>query len=301
MKKVIITGGNGFIGRALVQKLLLAGYQTEIITKQNQKSDLPVKTHPIGLGDKEKIKEILNTDVVVIHLAWSTVPVTSAIDSKNDVISNLPDSLNIIEACVENGVSNLLFFSSGGTVYGNPQKLPIDERHPTNPLSPYGIDKLMVEKYILMYSSRFSLPFTILRVSNAYGFNYRLTKPQGVIGHWVNNLKKGETLELVGEGNTIRDFIHVDDICNATMLLLEKPSFEIYNLGSQIGFSLKELFMMLEECLGRKLKTSRLSERSFDVSSNVLSIDKIKQHTGWEPLKQLRQEIVKILNKENVV
>ncbi len=301
MSKVIVTGGGGFIGRAVIKKLLSNGYEVEALVRYGDAVNLPVKVHPIGLHNKDRVKKILHSDDIVIHLAWSSVPVTSAVNSKNDVISNLPHSLNLIEACVEKKVSNLLFFSSGGTVYGNPRKLPIDETHPTDPVSPYGIDKLMVEKYILMYSHRFGLPFTILRVSNAYGPRYRLNTPQGVIGHWINQLKEGGAIELVGNGDITRDFIHIEDICNATLFLLEKPTNEVYNLGSQKGVSLNQLFEILETSIRRKLKIRRLPERSFDVRSNILNIEKIRKDFGWEPVKSLEKEIEKILISEDAL
>src|SRR5262249_18386186 len=149
------------------------------------------------------------------------VPGSSMKDSAYDIASNVVASARWLSRLSETNIKRLIYFSSGGTVYGVPQTDPIDENHPTDPISSYGITKLAIEKYVSMYCGMFGVSYTIVRPSNVYGEGQRLNIGQGVIGVMADRTLRGEALEVWGTGENLRDYLHVDDLVHATMLLLD--------------------------------------------------------------------------------
>lgn len=297
MPRVIVTGASGFIGRHIVKKIKDTGYEVIGITKTSSKNKLDIdKVYKIGLSDQEELNNVLQTNDIVLHLAWSSVPSSSESNSEEDVISNIPASLNFIEACTRNKVSHFIFLSSGGTIYGNAEYLPIDEKHPTKPISPYGIDKLMVEKYLHMYSHRFGLPFTILRPSNVYGPNYRLDKGQGVVGYWLESIYKNEPIDIIKGGDIIRDYLHVDDLAELIRIVIAQPiGNQIFNVGTSVGTSLFELLEIIQNLTNREIKLSEVPKRKFDVDTNILSFDKLKKQLNWQPKVDLVEGIKRLV------
>lgn len=301
MSRVIVTGVGGFIGHHVVKKLKDTGYEVIGITKISSKNEPDVdNVHKIGLSSQEQLNGIIKENDIVIHLAWSTVPASSESDSEKDVITNIPASLNLIEACARKKASHFIFLSSGGTVYGNAEYLPIDEIHPTRPISPYGIDKLMVEKYLHMFSHRFGLPYTILRPSNVYGPNYRLDKGQGVIGYWLESIKKNKPLAIIKGGDIVRDYLHIDDLTELlAKLVAQPPDNQIFNVGTSIGTSLLELLEIIQNIKTNEIRLTEVPKRKFDVNTNILSFGKLKKQLNWQPKVDLVEGIEDLFSKSS--
>ncbi|MEP4533556.1 MAG: NAD-dependent epimerase/dehydratase family protein [Cyclobacteriaceae bacterium] len=282
---VVIVGGAGFIGRHLVAMLGSKGYDLKIIVKVG--TDLEhisndYSYYPVGLDSRDELSQIIDKGDTIVQLAWNTVPSLNSRGLGYDISENIPDNLSLLEVAREKEVANFIFISSGGTVYGEPQYLPIDEDHPTNPISAYGLSKLMVEKFVQMYGTLHGLKYTILRVSNAYGDHYRVDKPQGVIGHWVESLKRTNSIMLIGEGSNLRDYVHVIDVCEAIEAVIRcEANNGIYNVSTEKGVSLDQILEFLNSFVQNEIKVLRKPSRQYDVSENVLQSQKIADAYGW--------------------
>lgn len=288
MKRCCVIGGAGFVG-SHVTRLLEGKRQIIVLDKSPEpllKSKMEVKYISGDYGDRELLKEILKDTDEVIHLAYSSVPKTSFDDPIHDITNNLPASVTLFDIASEVGVDKLIVISSGGTVYGKTDKIPICESHPTNPISPYGITKLAVEKYAMMYGALKSLPVVCVRPGNAFGQGQRPFIEQGFIATAIGCILQKQEVTIFGEKGTIRDYIHVSDIASGIISVLERGKINsCYNIGSGVGRSNMDILAMLEplaKSAGLEVRVKFLPSRSFDVPANVLDSSKLREDTGWQ-------------------
>jgi UDP-glucose 4-epimerase len=238
-------------------------------------------------GNRAVLKDILSGVAEVVDLAYATVPQTSFADPFFDMLSNLPASLGLLQEAVAAGVRKVVLVSSGGTVYGVANSLPIGEDHPTNPISPYGITKLTTEKYAWMFQVVSDLPVVVVRPSNAYGEEQRAFSGQGFIATAMHSIIRGQEVAIFGSEGTIRDYIHVSDVASGIVAALDygKPG-SIYNIGSGEGRSNLDVLRDIEPLAkqaGYLLRITNLPHRRFDVPANVLDIRKLHAASGWWP------------------
>jgi UDP-glucose 4-epimerase len=300
MNHCCIIGGAGFIGSRVVELLVSAGWRVTVVGR----SAAPRKPLSHGVvylagdyGDKAFLVGALVGASHVIDLAYATVPQTSFDDPVRDILGNLPPSVRLFEAAVEAGVRKIAVISSGGTVYGHARYLPIGEDHPTNPISPYGITKLAIEKYGLMYHAVRALPVVIIRPGNAYGPGQAPYAGQGFVATAMASVLQGKSITLYGEHGTIRDYVHVADVARGIVAALEKgvPG-TCYNIGSGIGRSNRDIIdaiVPLAKPMALEVKVQSLPERRFDVPANVLDSSRLLRDTGWRaeiPLAQGLEE-----------
>ncbi|MCM3869114.1 MAG: NAD-dependent epimerase/dehydratase family protein [Pyrinomonadaceae bacterium] len=232
----------------------------------------------------EVLPAIADADIL-IHLVHTTRPGSSMEDPAFDISSNVVASAKWLMLLPKTKARRILFVSSGGTVYGIPQVMPIDENHPTDPVCSYGISKLAIEKYISMYASMFGVEFCLLRPSNVYGEGQRLNVGQGVIGVMADRALRGEPLEIWGAEDNLRDYLHIDDMVSATMSLVDYSGpRRIFNVSSGEGHSVTEIVAMLTRALGFSPQIVRKPDRGFDVPSNVLDSTRLTEETGWRPI-----------------
>ena len=288
MKRCCVIGGAGFIGSHVI-RLLEGKRQIVVLDKSPELFFEPegeVKYISGDYGNRELLEEVLKDVDEVIHLAYSSVPKTSYDDPIHDITNNLPASVTLFEVAGEAGVDKLIFISSGGTVYGKTDKMPISESHPTNPVSPYGITKLAVEKYAMMYSALKSLPVVCVRPGNAFGQGQRPFIEQGFIATAIGCILQKQEVTVFGEKGTIRDYIHVSDIASGIISVLERGKINsCYNIGSGVGRSNMDILTMLEplaKSAGLEVRIKFLPSRLFDVPANVLDSSKLRKDTGWE-------------------
>ena len=288
--KVLVLGGTGFLGRHLCQSL---AESNEVTVVSRRKPDLT-----IDLAKKSSIKyiqgDIASFDFVnescngvdcLINLASTVVPSTSNRDPVYDVNTNLIGALNTLRASVAHGISKYVFLSSGGTVYGSKNLCnPCSEIDQTDPICSYGIVKLSIEKYIHMYSTIYGLPYAIIRLSNPYGPQFSVEKPQGVVHHFISKIIKNEEISIWGDGSVERDFIYIDDTISALNKAIYHQSSQcLLNIGSGTLTSLKTLIDILEEISCQTCNVIYEPSRSYDLQKSVLNIDKAKIQLGWEP------------------
>jgi UDP-glucose 4-epimerase len=235
-------------------------------------------------GQPADVKKALKDASAVVHLAWSTRPKSSNDAPILDVQSNVVATLQLLEEMRSQGIQKILFASSGGTVYGPPIRTPIDEDHPNNPTTSYGITKLTVEKYLLLAKDLYGLRPIILRMANPYGERQRVEGAQGVVAAFLKNALAGQAIEIWGDGTVIRDFLHVDDVSRACSAALAYPGeASIFNIGSGAGTSLNALVHLLSELLNTKLEVIHQPARNFDVKSNVLCCRRAREELKWQP------------------
>ena len=288
--KVLIFGGGGFIGSTIADRLLTEGHSLRIFERprvqpyRKFKDDESVEWITGDLSSTHDVSDAMRGVDAVLHLVSTTLPKNSNDDPIYDVQSNVVGSLHILNAMVTHQVRNIVFISSGGTVYGNPLYLPVDEKHPTNPVVSYGITKLTVEKYLQMYERLHDLKAITLRVANPYGERQRIETAQGAVGVFLYSALKGIPLEIWGDGSIARDYIHVSDVAEAFVKALHYAGeHRVFNIGSGVGTSLNTLIGDLENALGKTIERRYLSGRPFDVPVSVLCNNLARTELNWSP------------------
>ncbi|ALP62203.1 NAD-dependent epimerase/dehydratase family protein [Paraburkholderia caribensis] len=283
---IAVLGGGGFIGTHLVNGLLDRGaqvrvYEREPVAQYRAGAVVPVTGNFV---DGSGLDAALAGADVVYHLISTTVPGTSNIDPVGDVQSNLVGTIRLVQKMKKHQVKRIVYLSSGGTVYGDPSRLPVSEDHPLDPLCSYGIVKVAVEKYLNMYSVLEGLTATVLRVSNPYGGMARRTNDlQGVIPIFLRKMVAGKSIEIWGDGSTVRDYIYIDDLIDAMVCALEAQGSAVYNIGSGVGHSLNEVLAILSEVTGIEPRVGYSVPRGFDVTRIVLDVSRAREALGWQP------------------
>lgn len=298
--KITIFGGGGFIGSAVVDRLLKDRHEIRIFERPRvepyRKFSTQEKVEWLS-GDLMSVhdvsKAIMGADLVV-HLVSTTLPKNSNDDPVYDVQTNLVASIQMLDAIVAGGVPKIIFISSGGTIYGNPMKLPIGEDHPTEPSVSYGITKLAIEKYLLLYKRLHGVKVNILRVANPYGERQRIETSQGAVGIFLNNAIKNIPINIWGDGSVTRDYIHISDVAEAFSAAINYDGeLSVFNIGSGVGTSLNELVKKIEKVLGASPKVNYELGRSFDVSASILDNKLALEQLNWRPLVDLEEGLNK--------
>jgi len=300
--RVVVLGGCGFIGSHLCRELVSAGRRVRVFDKLsaacNLIRDLAGEIEVVG-GDAARADDVLAAlegAETVFHLVHTTVPGSSMADPSYDVESNVAASVRWLSQIGQTSVRRIIFISSGGTVYGKPQRNPIDEQHPTDPISSYGITKLAIEKYVAMYAAAAGIDYLILRPSNVYGEGQRLHIGQGVIGVLIDRALRGQELEVWGTGDSLRDYIYIADFIGAVRSLLTYTgSHRIFNVSRGKGHSVQDILEILQRQLGRLPKIKYEPARRFDVPANVLDASLLRAEVGWEPLFSLEEGVARVV------
>lgn len=288
--KCLVLGGGGFIGSHVCDSLLAAGHHVWVFEKEGRSREnlLHAGTRLAWIeGDfsnPEDLRIAVEGKDIIFHLISTTLPKSSNDNPKYDVSSNIIPTLHLLEAACAARVRKVIFFSSGGTVYGIPSIIPIPEAHPTNPECSYGIHKLMIEKYLTLFYNLYGLDYTVLRVANPYGERQRPAGTQGVIGVFLYKALKGEVLEIWGDGSVVRDYVHISDVARAALCVIDAEVPEkILNIGSGKGISLNEIVHAIEVVTDRTLTVRNTTTRAFDVPVSILDISSARKYLNWSP------------------
>ncbi|WP_301920977.1 NAD-dependent epimerase/dehydratase family protein [Ferruginibacter sp.] len=298
--KVLVTGGTGFIGSFVVEALLQDGHEVLVVANGRQlPAYLEMLTNQItyyqgDFGETDILEKALPGCDAVIHLAWSTVPKQTKGATAFEFSSNIPGNINLIEKCIDFKVDKFIFISSGGTVYGMPDQIPLTELHGLNPISNYGLGKLTMEKLLHLYNYTHNIKYTILRVSNAYGERQNLYKNQGVIGVWLKNIVQKKKIEIWGDGSVVRDYVYVKDVAAAVLnALAQIKNTSIYNIGGGKGYSLNDIVAAINTGLNIGVEVEYKPSRNFDVPVNILDISKAQKEIGFKPTIGLAEGIIR--------
>ncbi|TCN26716.1 NAD-dependent epimerase/dehydratase family protein [Mesobacillus foraminis] len=293
-QKVLVTGGCGFIGSHIADKLVSNGYEVVVVDNlaTGRKSNLAspdICFYKCSILDKEFEGIVLKEQPdYIIHQA-AQVSVAGSIENVlYDEEVNIRGSINVIEAALKAHTKKIIYASSAA-VYGKPEYLPIDTQHPVAPLSPYGISKFSVERYLDVYSSLYDLDYTILRYANVYGPRQDATGEGGVISIFMDQICRGETLTIYGDGEQTRDFIYVGDVARANFRALEMGSRKILNVSTGREISLNQVYEMVREISGGPIEVQYANERPGDIPASVLSNEATQKELGWEPRYTLKE------------
>jgi UDP-glucose 4-epimerase len=312
MKNVLVTGGAGFIGSHLVEQLFEKGYHVKVLDNLSTGKLSNFNSNILNPGAVDFVKgDIRDSGLVekccveadvVIHLAAQTsVPFSlQNPEFNNDV--NVKGTLNLLNSSVEAKVSRFLFISSCA-VYGEPVYLPVDETHPTNPISPYAESKLIAEKECLRLNDGGAFESVVFRFFNVYGPRQGLSEYSGVITKFIDRIKQKLPLIIYGDGSQTRDFVYVKDIVNAIMLALEnkKAPGNIFNVGTGRAVPLQELADTMLSLTGADLKIVKAAPRLGDIKDSYANITKASQLLGYKPKFSLKEGLEALLRENNIL
>lgn len=296
-KTITVTGGAGFIGRALIIRLLKLGHHVRCVDIHPFPASCPhVKNFTGNFADEALLNKALSGCDMVIHLASTTIPKTSNENPYNDITSNLNGSLTLLETARKCGVTHFIYASSGGTIYGNPARLPAKEEDPTFPLCSYGIVKLAFERYLAMYAALHNMHTVALRISNPFGPGQNPHGGLGAVVTFCHKAKHNLPIEIWGDGSIIRDYIYIEDVVDAFVKTLEHAGKgDVINIGSAEGLSLLNVIHHIEAQLGRKLAPVFKEKRNFDIPSIILDTSKAQHLLGWKPITPFEDGVQKTL------
>jgi UDP-glucose 4-epimerase len=298
--KIAIFGGGGFIGSAIADRLLMDGHELRIFERprvppyRQFNSAERVEWVTGDLMSAHDVGQVVDGVDAVIHLVSTTLPKSSNDDPIYDVQTNLIATLQMLKAMVDKKVGKIIFISSGGTVYGAPVYLPIDELHPTDPQVSYGITKLAIEKYLLMYQHQYGIKSVVLRVTNPYGERQRVETAQGAVGVFLSRALQAKSLDIWGDGTVTRDYIYVGDVAEAFAKAVEYSGTKsVFNISSGIGTTLNELMDVIGESVDVPVIRNYTAGRSFDVPVSILNNSLAFKELGWMPKVELREGIAR--------
>lgn len=295
--RALITGGNGFIGSHLSDRLQAAGWQVTVYDKTEDRfrpRQAGVRYLRGDVADQHLLREAVAKTDVIFHLAWTTIHEVSNTDPTFDVASNLIPSVRLLELCVQASVCKVVFVSSGGTVYGLPRVLPVPETHPTQPICSYGITKLAVEKYLGLFYHLRGLSYAVLRPSTPYGERQSPWGRQGAVTTFLWRVARGLPITIWGDGNMVRDFFYVGDLVEACWLAAESDEpTGVFNVGGGMAISLNQLVEAIRQGVGREVTVRHEPSRPFDVPKLILDTTLARQRLGWQPRVSLAEGVAR--------
>lgn len=322
---VLVTGGAGFIGSHIVDLFIENNYRVVVVDdlssgkEENLNED--AKFYKLSITDKKGLEEVFQQERpdYVSHQAAQISVSLSVRDPLFDAQTNILGSLNLLQYCVDCQVKGIVFASSGGTIYGEPEHFPVSEAHPFRPLSPYGISKVTVEHYLNFYQKNYNLDYVSLRYGNVYGPRQDPYGDAGVIAIFIEKMLKGEIPTINGDGEYIRDYVYVGDVAQANLLaienmlklakviqkekIVEETTHNIYNinnnsfnLGTGVGTSVNELFHLLREIIKFPHSANYGPPRPGDLRKNILDCRLIKRVWGWQPEVDLSEGLKKTVH-----
>ena len=286
--KVLVTGGAGFIGSHVTDGLIASGI--EVVVLDNLSSGKRASVNPRArLWEADICGDGLHAffaqerfDCVDHHAAQMNVR-RSVEDPIFDARVNILGSLNLLQAAVATGVKKFVFASTGGAIYGEQRTFPADETHQTCPMSPYGVAKLAVEKYLAFYEEVYGLPYTALRYANVYGPRQDPHGEAGVVAIFSQQLLAHQAAIINGDGEQTRDFIYVDDVVRANVLAVTTDLRGLYNVGTGIETSVNALYASLAKHASSALSPRHGPSKAGEQRRSVLDCRKLQGAVNWAP------------------
>ena len=299
--KILVTGGAGFIGSAVVDGCLAAGHDVAVVDDLSsgaaENVDRRARWYRVDIrsGDLDGVFATERPDVVSHHAAQVSVK-RSVDDSIHDASVNVLGSLNVLEAARRHGVRRLVFASTGGAIYGEPDVLPAAETHACRPRSPYAVAKLAVEHYLDYFRAVFGLAPVILRYANVYGPRQDPHGEAGVVAIFMQRIQAGLAPTIFGDGEQTRDFVYVGDVVRANLAALEQPSRDtpaVFNVATGTGTSVNELWRVIAAVARPSVTPYHEPERPGDVRHSVLDPARAGRELGWQPTVPLADGIAR--------
>jgi UDP-glucose 4-epimerase len=304
-KTALVTGGAGFIGSHLVDRLLTEGYRVVIVDDLSTgklKNLNPAATFHHTDITHPSVQEVFTRERpdLVFHLAAQISVTDSTKDPIKDGEINVIGTLRLLEAARRSGIDKFIYSSTGGALYGDPAVTPCTEQTPIAPLSPYGLSKYLAEQYVELYQRLYHLNYTILRYGNVYGPRQDPHGEAGVVAIFAQAMLKGRQPQIFGTGDQERDFVYVGDIVEANMLAIDHDDNSAFNIGTGQGTSVNRIFELLKSIINYRWDATRRSPRQGEVYKISLECSKAYQELKWSPkvsLEEGLQETVEFFRK----
>lgn len=302
-RKILVTGGAGFIGSHIVDKYVSLGHEVVIVddltTGKKENINSKARFYRVDLRNKRKIASVLNREKpeIINHQAAQKSVSHSVSDPTHDAEINIIGFLNLMEAAKQNGIKKIIFSSTGGAIYGDAKEIPTPETYPPEPVSPYAITKFTTEQYLRFYYQTAGITPVVLRYANVYGPRQDPYGEAGVVAIFSKLISQDKPLTVFGDGKQTRDYVFVEDVAAASVKALQHwpKNFDdvIINIGTGIETPLNGIVTMLENVSGKKADVKHEPARGGDLLRSAISITKAKKVLNWEPETKLSEGIEK--------
>ncbi len=292
--KILITGGAGFIGSNIVDRYIKRGHEVIIIdnlsTGKLENINPKGKFYRMDICDPEieRIFEVERPEIVSHHAAQIDLR-KSVEDPLFDSRVNILGSLNILNSCVKYGVKKVIFASSGGAIYGEQEEFPAPEEHQKNPISPYGINKLAVEKYLFYFNRVFGLKYVALRYANVYGPRQDPYGEAGVVAIFTQKFLNGGRPVINGDGRQTRDYVYIDDVVDINEMVLDSDFVGALNVGTGIETDVNTIYDTLMEIIGISVEKTYGPPKRGEQRRSSLNSERAKRVLGWVPKIGLKE------------
>lgn len=286
--KILVTGGAGFIGSHVADALVAAGHTVHVLDDlstgrvDNVPAEATLHTFDIRSDEAASLMAREQYDVLVHHAAQMDVRASVA-DPSFDADVNVRGFLNLAEAGREHGLRRILFASTGGAIYGEPDYTPQDEAHPLRPVSPYGITKLTTEKYLYFYQQQYGIDYVALRYANIYGPRQNPHGEAGVVAIFTQYMLEGQQPVINGDGKQTRDYVYVGDVVQANLKALQYEGSGIFNVGTGVETNVNELFHYLRTLTGAEVEEQHGPGKPGEQQRSVLGFQRSERELGWTP------------------
>ena len=294
--RILVSGGAGFIGSHVVDAYLAAGHEVAVLdnlsTGRVENVNASAALHRVDLRDQSLVEKTLATfrpELVNHHAAQSEVP-RSVADPSYDAEINVVGALHLLKASADHGVRKVIFSSTGGALYGEPDVVPAEEDHPVRPLSPYGTSKLAFEQYLGTFRRTFGVDFTVLRYANIYGARQDFHAEEGrVVAIFASRMLEGKPVTIDGTGEQARDMLHVGDVATANLAALEQGSGGTFHVSTGAPVTVNDLFRKLALLTDYRLEPRYGPSRKGDVYRIALDNARARADLGWVPRVSLEE------------
>jgi UDP-glucose 4-epimerase len=288
--RILVTGGAGFIGSHVVDAYIAAGHEVAILdnfsTGRQENVSPDARVYRCDVRDQPEVERAVaafKPEAVNHHAAQAEVP-RSIADPTYDAHINILGGLNLLKACTDHSVGKVIFSSTGGALYGEPDVIPAAEDHPVRPLSPYGTSKFAFEQYLGTFARTFGLPYTVLRYANIYGARQDFYSEEGrVVAIFASRMLEGRPVTIDGTGDQSRDMLHVGDVATANLAALERGAGETVHVSTGVPVTINDLFRKLALLTDYRQEPMFGPARKGDVYRIALDNRRAKEVLGWEP------------------
>lgn len=298
-RKILVTGGAGFIGSHLVDAYLAAGHEVVVIdnlsTGKREHLAPAVKFFEADITDREAVTEIILQErpQVINHHAAHIQVGYSVTNPQFDATNNILGLLNVMEAAKQIPIQRLIFAATGGAMYGN-QPTPFHEEMKAEPLSPYGVSKRAGELYLNYYYQLYQLPYLSLRYANVYGPRQNAQGESGVVAIFSELLRAGKEAKINGDGTHTRDYVYVSDVARANLMALETEFVGEINIGTGVETSTNQVFELVTEAMGLQREKVYAPERPGEQVTSALDASRAAQVLGWRPEVSFAEGVLRL-------
>ena len=286
-KKILVTGGAGFIGSHVVDAYVAAGYDVVVIdnlsTGKKENYNSKAKYYKVDICSDEACEIVKKEKPEIINHHAAQIDVRKSVaNPSGDIDINVKALVNLIETAKNNGLKKIILASTGGAIYGEQVEFPATENHPTNPISPYGINKLACEKYLHYYHTQYQIPYVALRYANVYGPRQNSQGEAGVVAIFISKMLNNEQPIINGDGNQTRDYVYVDDVVKANMLALREGVGGAYNVGTGVEASVNDLFRIIKEITTSICDEKHKESLPGEQMRSSLSAERFEKELNWK-------------------